>query len=173
MITIDIVLILMVLVLVLLLWQVSNFVSVFFGAPHVKTKVSIINKALKLVDLKKGETFYELGSGSGDALISASKYNIKVIGFEISPYYYLYSKLRTLRYKNIDVNFKNILDADLSCADIIYCYLLPKLLKKLTPKLKKELKYTARIISIGFPIKSLKLVKKIMFDNHTIYIYKK
>lgn len=167
---IDIILILM--VLVLLLWQVSNFISIFFGSPHVKTRKSIINSALKLADLKKRETFYELGSGSGDVLISAAKFNVHTIGFEISPFYYLYSKLRMLRYKNIDIKFKNILDVDLSYADVIYCYLLPKLLKKLAPKFKHELKKNARIISIGFQIDSLKLFKKIRTNNHTIYIYK-
>lgn len=170
MITIYIVLILI--SLILLLWQASNLISVFFGAPHVKTKESIISSALKLVDLKKDEIFYELGSGSGDVLISAAKFNVNAIGFEISPHYYLYSKFRTLRYKNIDIKFKNILDVDLSKADVIYCYLLPNLLKKLAPKFKKELKKSCRVISIGFPIDSLKLIKKIRINNHTIFIYK-
>lgn len=158
--------------LVLLFWQVSNFVSVFSGSPYVKTRKSIINKAIDIVNLKKGETFLELGSGSGDVLITAAKYDVDVVGFEISPYYYLYSKLRTLRYKNIDIRFQNIFNADLSQADIVYCYLLPNLLKKLAPKFKREIKYSARIISIGFPINVLKLSKKIRTNNHTIYIYK-
>lgn len=170
MIVIDIILILI--VLVLLIWQVSNFISIFFGAPHVKTRKSIVSRALKLADLKKGEIFYELGSGSGDALISASKYNIRVVGFEISPYYYLYSKLRTFRYSNINIRFQNIMDTDLSRVDVIYCYLLPKLLKKLAPKFKKELKKNTRVISIGFPIDSLKLIKKVKIDNHSVFIYK-
>ena len=182
----------------MLFWQVSNFVSVFYGCPYVKMNRNVIRYALKQIDVKKNDIFYDLGCGNGDVLIEASKFGIKTTGFEISPYYYLLAKLHIFillhfynlkilsklcyckrsplgmrGYSNIAIRYKNIFDVDLGSADIIYCYLLPKLLVKLSPKFVRELKSTARVISIGFPIPKLKLIKKVHYRNHQIFIYSK
>lgn len=181
----DILIVLLLIIsLLLLFWQISNFVSVFFGSPYVKTGDAIIKKALKLANIKRGEVFYELGCGTGDVLIEASKFNVKAIGFEISPFYYLIAKIRLFLFtilhssfsscsikKRNNVVYENMLSVDLSRADIVYCYLLPKLLEKLSSKFLKELKPTARVISIGFPIPKLRLVKKFQYRDRKIFIY--
>ena len=163
----------------LLLWQISNLISVFFGCPYVKTGHDVIRKALKLADIKKGDVFYDLGCGNGDVLIKASKMGAKCIGFEISPYYYIIGKIRIRIYlffaraknKDISIEFRNIQNVNLQDADVIYCYLVPKFLNKLSTKFKRELKPSARLISIGFPIVGLKLSKKIIYKSRAIFIY--
>lgn len=179
--------ILIIIGLTILLWQISNIISVFFGCPYVKTNRDTIRKALKLVEIKKGDIFYDLGCGNGDVVIEASKLGAQCIGYEISPYYYILSKIRIWIYlffagaknKYISIEFKNIQDVDLRKADVVYCYLLPKFLEKLSSKLKKELKPSARIISIGFPIKNstfsarVKKVEKYQIKNHLVFIYTK
>lgn len=157
--------------LLVLFWQISNFISVIFGSLYVKSNRKIIENALKLANLKEGEILYDLGSGNGDTCIIASKMSAKAVGFEISPFYYFWAKLRTWRNPNIKIKFKNINKIDLKKADVVYCYLLPKLLQKLNSKFKK-LKSGTRIISIGFPIKDFKNSKKYRVDNHKIFIYK-
>jgi SAM-dependent methyltransferase len=165
-----IIILISIIALIILLWQISNFISVFFGCPYVKTKKDTVRKVLKLAAIKKGDIFYDLGSGNGDVLIEASKLGAKCIGYEISPYYYIVSKLRTMRFKNIDVRFQNINDIDLQKADIVYVYLIPKFLKKLSPKFQRELKPGAKIISIGFPIKNSTFSARVkMIDNHLVY----
>lgn len=158
--------------LVILLWQVSNIVSIIFGSPYVRADREVINFALKSARLKKGEIFYDLGSGNGEALIEAAKLGALATGFEISPFYYLWSRLRTLKYPNIQIKFKNINDVEFRRADVIYCYLLPKFLEKLSPKFKKELKIGTRLISVGFLIKNMGKHQRIKIDNHYIYMYK-
>lgn len=155
----------------LLLWQISNMISVFFGSPYVKADKNLIRDALKLAQLKKAEIFYDLGCGDGSSLIEAAKLGAKATGFEISPYYYLWAKLRTLRYRNIKVVYRNIKDVDLSKVDVVYCYLLPEFLEKLSPKFQRELKSGARLISVGFPIE-IKKGDKYIIRNHQVYIYK-
>ena len=131
----------------------------------------IIREALKLAKLKKGETFYDLGCGRGDVLIEAAKIGVKAIGYEISPFYYLYAKTRVailkltplkrssgkggLIHTRIIIRYSDINNTDLPKADIVYCYLLPELLDKLNQKFLKELKKGSRLISVGFPIKNL------------------
>ncbi|KKQ17881.1 MAG: Methyltransferase [Berkelbacteria bacterium GW2011_GWA1_36_9] len=166
--------------LIILIWQVSNLVSVFFGSPYVKARKNLIHSALKLAHLEKGEIFYDLGCGDGISLIEANKFGAKAVGFEISPYYYLWAKLRTLNKPNITVKYQNINNTNLQKADVVYCYLLPKFLEKLTPKFQRELKSGARLISVGFPIKFKKslisagaeLGDKYMVENRKVYIYK-
>lgn len=166
--TIFIYIILSLIALGLLFWQISNLISVFYGSPYVKTRHCIIKKALEMVDLKKDDVFYELGCGSGDVLLTAAKYGVKAIGYEISPYYYILAKLRTMRYHNIEVKYQNIHKVDFKKADVIYCYLLPKLLSKIDfSKVKQQVK----IISIGFHIPELKLLKEVKYLNHKIYLY--
>jgi len=49
---------------------------------------------------------------------------------------------------------------------------MPSILKKLATKFQKELKKTARLISIDFQIKNMYLTDKLKVQNHTIYIYR-
>lgn len=112
----------------------------------------VVRESLKAAGLKKGDIFYDLGCGKGDVLIEAEKMGAKVFGCEISPYYYILAKIRTSKHKNIKVIYQNIENINLSDANIVYCYLLPKFLEKLSPKFLKELELGCQIISIGFPI---------------------
>lgn len=176
--------------LILLLWQISNIVSVFYGSPYVMADNRIIRQALKLAKLKKGEVFYDLGCGRGDVLIEAVRSGAKCTGYEISPFYYLLAKMRIWIWRvyyskrwsvqsdifsenkpEINIRHKNIYSIDLSRADVVYVYLLPKILEKLAPKFQKELKKSARLISIGFRVSGLKLVSKTKLDGGDIFIY--
>ena len=156
----------------------SNIISVLSGSPYVMADKKVVRGSLKAAGLKKGDIFYDLGCGRGDVLIEAEKMGAKAIGYEISPYYYILAKIRTYKHKNIKVIYQNINNINLSEANIVYCYLLPKFLKKLSLKFKKELKECARLISIGFPVKNstiiapAKKVEKYMVEHHKIYIYK-
>ena len=171
----------------LLFWQASNLISVIFGSPYVMANKIVIRRALKLAGLKKDEVFYDLGCGNGDVLIEAAKMRTNATGFEISPYYFLLAKLKAIIYKyyhsikkfrssetflQIQVHFRNINTINFSKADVIYCYLMPKMLSKLAPKFKKELKTGSRLVSVGFPIKALKNGIEYHINDRKIFIYK-
>ena len=159
--------------IVLFLWQLSNLISVFCGSPYVVANKKVIRLSLKSAGLKRGEVFYDLGCGNGQVLIEATRFGAKATGYEISLYYYILAKLRTLRFKNIEIRFKNIKDADLSKADVVYCYLLPKILEELAPKFKRELKSGSRLVSIGFPIihAGAAKIEKHNVNGHKIFVY--
>lgn len=155
---------------VLLLWQLSNIVAVYYGSLFVKADKENVKKVLQEF-AKKDLIFYDLGCGNGDILLLADDLKMKAVGYEIAPFYYMLSKIRTSLRKNISVKYSNILKVDLSKADIIYCYLLPPLLKKLVPKFQKELKKNAVVISTGFPIDNLKLVRKLEINSRKFFVY--
>lgn len=157
--------------LILLFWQFSNMLSVLAGSPYVKTDKLVIRQALGLVKIKKGEIFYELGSGNGDVLIEAAKLGAKAYGFEISPFYFWWSKFRTRKFRNIRIKQQSFLKADFSKVDVAYCYLLPELLKSLSTKFE-SMKKGSKIVSIGFPIKQTKRLKtsRYIINKRSIFI---
>lgn len=157
-------LILILIFLILVLWLglvlISAFYSDFIGAPYIQNDSKVIEKSLSLANVSNKTKLVDLGSGNGKVLkIAKDKFNAKdVTGYEIAPWPYILSKLnkvKTLR--------KSIFTADLSECDVVYVYLLPKLLTKLSKKLinfKKE-NPSARIVSPVFKIKGLKPDKMI------------
>jgi hypothetical protein len=78
---------------------------------------------------------------------------VKAIGFEINPWAYVLSKLKVkFRTANVSIHFKNFWNADLSNADIVFCYLFPDVMGRLKEKLSRELRPGAKVISSNFEI---------------------
>lgn len=114
---------------------------VAFGAPYLPTLSPQISTALKLADLKPGQTLIELGSGDGRVMVAAAKQGIRVIGYELNPLLVLYSWLITRRYRgNVRIVWANFWRRPLPEADAIFTFLLPKYMKKLDTKIVQELK---------------------------------
>lgn len=138
----------------------------------------VIKAALDLAKIKEGETIYDLGSGDGRVLLDAVKaYNCKGVGYELIFPFFLLSKIKVLLSGNnnkIKLYFKNFYKEDLSQADVIFCYLIPHGMKKLSDKFAKEpLKKGARIVSFSFRIKDWepKKVLKLTPNTPNIYLY--
>ena len=131
-------------------------------APYVPTKYARIKKLLKGIFLKN-KNFYELGSGDGRVVIEAAKLGAKAYGIEQSFLRVLYSRLKFA--KNAHFIHGNIFNQDLSNADIVFVFLLPKGVEKLEPKLKKELKTGRLVITQTFHFKNWKPYKKILISD--------
>ena len=69
-----------------------------FGAPFLPTMKKDRETALDLLDLKPGQLFIDLGSGDGSLLMLAAQKGLRAEGYEINPFLWLYSWLRTRRY---------------------------------------------------------------------------
>ena len=154
--------------IILFLILFSLFKSSSSGAPFIKNDDIVIYEALKLAKINLNEKLVDLGSGDGRVLFLAKDhFNIKEgHGFEISLYPHVlgcFNKLRR-QTKNLFFHKKSIFDPsiDLSNYEVIYTYLLPNLLKKLTPLLKqaKEKNINLRIVSPVFEIPGLEYTKK-------------
>ena len=135
------------------------------GAPFVPTKNKTADAMIKLAEIKKGDTVYDLGSGDGKLLLLAAKKGARVIGYEINPILVLFSNLRGARTR-----WKNFWSADIHNADVIFIYLLPWKMERLAEKLKKELKPGATIVSNSFIFPGWKILRQDTV-NH-VYVFR-
>jgi len=83
----------------------------------------------------------------------SNKYNVNCIGIEIAPMLYLYSKFKSLFYKNVKIMYGNFYKYDLSKADIVYIFQMPHHSNNLKRKISKELGEDSMLISSRWPIK--------------------
>lgn len=167
----------LILVLAVTTYMVSLLYSSISGAPYVPSSKQDIEETLKQANLRKGQFFLELGSGDGRVVILAvKKYQVRGIGIEISPFLVFYSRVLA-KFKKIgyiEFKRKNIFKADLSKADVIYMFLMPKMLTKLSTAIKNQTKKRVLIISHGFKIPNLDkyLIKTISRKIFSSYLYK-
>jgi len=153
--------------LVFLVAVLSLFISVIVGlimargVPFVSTPRRKYRQILSAVELKPGEKIYDLGCGKASLLVLAAKeFGAKGIGYELSLWPYLWSKFNILISRaNVEVRMKNFFKADLSGADVVYCYLFPEVMARLEPKFAKELKSPARVVSYGFKLPNTEPIK--------------
>lgn len=148
-------------------------------APWWQMPEVVIQRMCKMVKLSAKDTVYDLGCGTGKALVySAKKYNTKGVGIEIDPLRFLLAQWNVWRFgqkDKITLYKKNFFDITISQATVIFVYLIPKALGKLLPKFLKELKPGTKIISYiyDFPnIKEKKRFKLLEYDMvKKIYVY--
>lgn len=161
--------------LLLLLVFFLLFCGALWSAPWLPTHKKNFKDITGLIKLKPQSVFYDLGSGNGDLLFYLSQeHNINCVGIEISPILYLYSKIKSLFYKNVEIKYGNFFNCNLKKADIVYCFLTPKAYPKLRKKLKKELKKKTIIILSCWPFKKAEPFKVINKKNTIpFYAYKK
>lgn len=118
-------------------------------APYVPTKLNPIKKILKASGIKKGDTFYELGSGDGRVVYEAARLGADSTGIEQSWIRVWMSryKARKLKLKNAEFMHGNIFARHYYPGDIVYIYLLRPAVARLEPKLQKELKKGSVVIT--------------------------
>jgi predicted RNA methylase len=124
-------------------------------SPWWRTNKRIAKIMCRLAKIKKGDVIYDLGSGDGQALLTASRLGASGIGIEIDPFRVLISRLVFLlngKSDKIQIVRKNFFDVDLARATVIFAYLVPKTLAKLKPKFLKELKPGTRIVTFVYKI---------------------
>ncbi len=133
-------------------------------APFVTTAQEKISDILKSAGLKKGATFYELGSGDGRLVIEAANMGAESYGVEQSWLRVWYSRYQAWRQKLPNAHFfhGNLFDRAYFPADMVFIYLLPQGVNKLEIKLKNELKKNSIVITQAFHFQNWKPYKKIL-----------
>ncbi len=134
------------------------------AAPFVPTWRRDVGRMLSLAEVKPDELVLDLGAGDGRYLVAAVKnHQARAIGYEITLLAWLAAWLR-LRFSGTagraKILYRDFFRQDLSSADVVLCFLTPRAMAKLGPKLKRELKPGTRVLSYAFAIPGWTPVKK-------------
>jgi len=147
-------------------------------SPYVRMPDRIMDRMLELANIKPGDTVYDLGCGDGRIVVAAAlRYKAKAIGVEISP------KLASQATSAIDkaglkgrarIIQGDLLEADLTGADVVTIYLGTQLNAELRPRLEKYLHAGARVVSHDYAVPGWKATRTERTEGkqgHVIYVY--
>lgn len=155
-----------------ILLLIANGLSLLMGAPYLPTMKKQRKDALDLLEFKPGQVIVDLGSGDGSLLILAARRGLKVVGYEINPFLWLVSWLRTRRYgRQVKIKFHSFWGIDLSYADGVFVFLITHRMEQLDKLLSSRVsKKPLKVVSHGFEIPGKKPLKK--HGALFLYIYK-
>ena len=126
------------------------------GISPVPTTPRVAAAMLDLVPALPPGRVYELGAGWGNlALALARRFpERRVVAYELSPLPWLVARawLTLSRRPNLTLFRSDFFRADLGDAALVCCYLYPGAMRRLAPKLERELATGALVVSNGFVV---------------------
>lgn len=142
----------------LIIFAIFGFFQLLYfrHAPYVATTDASMDAMFRLANVKQGTHIIELGSGNGEISIRAAEAGAFAHGYETNPVLAIYARHRAnqrnvgdrVRIEQRDF-FQTTLPGE---TDVVFAYLLPETMDHLWPKLKRELRPGAIIISNAFAI---------------------
>jgi ubiquinone/menaquinone biosynthesis C-methylase UbiE len=143
----------------IILFCFAAFIGYFFlsgfiwGAGYYPTSKKEIDSVGRLLDIKEGFRFYDLGSGYGRMIITISeRFKARSTGVEIDPIKCWWTK-RVIKKKNMTESVRvlssNFLNVDLRDADGIFVFLTreTKIMEKLREKIFRECRPGTKVVS--------------------------
>jgi SAM-dependent methyltransferase len=115
------------------------------------TSPDVVQVMFRLADVKAGEVVYDLGCGDGRIVITAVReFGARGVCVDIDPQRIAESR-ENARAAGVAENIRflnqDLFETDVSEASVVMLFLSPELNLKLRPKLLRELKHGARIVS--------------------------
>lgn len=146
---------------------------------YVPTPKDILRRMLNLAGLRPGEVLFDLGAGDGRVMIEAVRgFRAKAVGVEIDP-----ERVSRIRERLVSTGTSaeliegDLLEVDLSSADVISIYLSNSVNAKLAPKLKRELKKGARVVSLDYSLPGWTETRELTVNtsglSRKVYLYEK
>jgi hypothetical protein len=143
------------------------------GGPYVPTPPAVVEAMLELAGVGRRDFVVDLGSGDGRIVLAAAKkFGARGLGVEIDPQLVAKSNEAARRLglaERARFVVRDVLEADLSGATVVTLYLFPEMMKALQPKLLKELKPGARIVSHDFEFGGWKPDRSLVIETGEKY----
>ncbi len=144
---------------------------VVVGPPFVPTLSKQITTALDMLDLKKGQTLLELGSGDGRVMKAAAERGLHVVGVELNPFLVIISRLRCWRYRRqVTVIWDDLWKARWPQADGIFTFMLQRQMTRLDRKIVVWQTKPVKLASFAFHIPDR--APKAKYNGIFLYEYK-
>ena len=141
----------------------------------VPTPQEVVEDMLRLVDVKKGDVLYDLGSGDGRIPVTAAKkYGVRAVGIDIDPQRIKEANDNAKKAgvaKLVEFRNEDLFQTNFREATVVTLYLLPDLNVKLRPRLMAELRPGTRIVSHQFNMGDWAPDKKLESNGRTVYFW--
>jgi len=147
----------------------------WYGVPFVSTPDSKLKIIADEIILRPWDKFIDIGCGDGrvvDALDKKYPWSI-CAWYESSSYpYSLALQRKEKQWWNYELYKQDIFTADISTANIIFIYMVPYMLQKLTKKIQNECKLWTKIYVQSHPIKNWQADRVVsLSEKNNLYIY--
>ena len=146
--------------------------------PFAGSVDEVVDAMLKTAEVTDKDTVYDLGCGDGRIVIAAaSKYGARGVGVDINPIRIKESRRNAGKAgvsQKVTFIEQDFFKTDLSQATVVMIYLDPKVNLRLRPKLLRELKPGARVVSNSFDMgdwKPDKVVKLTVAGSECVIFY--
>jgi len=152
-----------------------------FWVPFVPSPLSVVRRMLGLAELKPSQLLYDLGAGDGAIVtVAAAEFGARAIGIEIRADLAERGN-RRIAQAGLEGRARiisgDLFSFDLHEADIVALYLYPGVNERLRPKLERELRPGAKVVSHDYPIAGwtpsrVERMSRLGFlHRHTLYLY--
>jgi tRNA A58 N-methylase Trm61 len=156
-----------------------------FIAPFVPSPATVVEYMLKLAGLKSGEILFDMGCGDGRTVIMAARtFGARGVGIELRED--LAKKAMGQIHESglddrVTILNDDMFNVNLTAADVVYLYLTTSANEKIKPKLERDLKRGARVVSHDYEVVGWRPEKienfcenpQLGYPSHTIYLYRK
>ena len=147
--------------------------------PYVQTPHHVVDAMLRLAAVGKDDVVYDLGSGDGRVVIAAARdFGARGVGIEIDPRLVAESIRWAARARVAErVRFAqgDLFQTDLSPATVVTLYLTREVNARLRPKLLRELRPGARIVSHRFDMDDWPPERELRVEGeaseHVVYLW--
>ena len=151
------------------------------NAPFITSPDEVVNKMVQIAALTKDDLVYDLGCGDGRIIVTAAlQTGCQGVGFDIDPERVAEAK-ENVRLHDVQdfvsIKQQDILQLDLSEANVAIMYLLPWMMQKLAPQFER-MKPGSRVVSHDFYIEGVepeRVAQVVVADTrerHFVYLYK-
>jgi hypothetical protein len=131
------------------------YLPLLWGALWLPTPLRVVKKMLCAADVQPGQRVVDLGAGDGRIVIAAALwFQAQAVGVEIDPIRCLIANalIRLLGlHGRAHVYYCDIYEYDVGDADVVTLYLWPSTNQRLRPRLLKQLRTGARVVSYQYP----------------------
>jgi predicted RNA methylase len=156
-----------------------------FISPFVPSPLVVVERMLKLADLKAGEVMFDMGAGDGRTVIMAAKaFGARGVGIELRED--LAKKALSSIHENglsdrVTIVNSDMFTVNITSADVVFLYLTTSANEKIRHKMETDLKKGVRVVSHDYEIIGWKPEQvesfcenpQLGYPSHTLYLYKK
>lgn len=149
-------------------------------APYVSTPYPVVDEMLRLAQVGRQDTVYDLGCGDGRFIIAAAeKFGARGVGIDLDPKRVAEAVAGARRAgvsERVVFRVEDLFKTDLSSATVVTLFLFPELNERLAPKLRASLRPGSRIVAYEFGIPGWSADQETQLNidgnNHNMYLWR-